>query len=138
MSQPQQGSQASQIEIEELMSEITFQRTLLQSIDDSVENREEAEQEVREEIKALQKKLKALQRSTTVTASSSDSRAASALRPSQESTLNRSASARVNPKMDESTSGTSKIPGKLLAILFCTIDEATSSRPQISLLSNSF
>lgn len=72
MSRSQQvASQASQAEIEDLIHEIAFQKVLLQSIDDSVENRESAETEVRAEIKRLEKRLKDLRRSATTTASNS-------------------------------------------------------------------
>lgn len=53
------------------MSEIAFQKVLLSSIDDSVENRDEAEEEVRNEIKTLEKKLRALKRGTISSASQS-------------------------------------------------------------------
>jgi len=90
MSQPQQGSQATQEEIAELESEISFQKVLLSSIDDSVEDREEAEQEVRKEIYRLQKQLKAARRGTIGAASTSQS--FSAPQPLQESSPNRSPS----------------------------------------------
>lgn len=53
------------------MSEIAFQKVLLQSIDDSVENREEAEAEVRNEIRILEKQLQTLKRGTASSASQS-------------------------------------------------------------------
>lgn len=59
------SSQANQREANELMSEIAFQKVLLSSIDDSVENREDAETEIRAEIKTLEKKLRALRRGNT-------------------------------------------------------------------------
>lgn len=67
------ASQANQREIEELMSEIAFQKVLLSSIDDSVENREEAENKVKAEIKALDMQLRALRRSAGTTTAASQS-----------------------------------------------------------------
>jgi hypothetical protein len=64
-------SQAQQQEMNELMSEIAFQKVLLSSIDDTVENRGEAEAEVRIEIKTLEQKLRTLKRGTTTSASQS-------------------------------------------------------------------
>ncbi|KUJ08350.1 uncharacterized protein LY89DRAFT_711734 [Mollisia scopiformis] len=70
MSQPMHpSSQAAQAEIQELINEISFQKVLLSSIDDSVQNREAAEDEVKEEIRQLEAQLRALRRSTTTTAS---------------------------------------------------------------------
>jgi septal ring factor EnvC (AmiA/AmiB activator) len=69
------SSQASQQKIDDLLNEIAFQKVLLSSIDDSVENREEAEAEVRNEIKTLEKHLLVLKRGTA--SSSSQSAAAS-------------------------------------------------------------
>ncbi|KAF8854292.1 hypothetical protein BDZ45DRAFT_747658 [Acephala macrosclerotiorum] len=73
MSQSQQAdSQASnQQEIQGLVEEIAFQKVLLASIDDSVQNREAAEAEVKAEILSLEKQVRALKRCTTTTASSS-------------------------------------------------------------------
>ena len=62
---------AQRQELDELMSEIAFQKVLLSSIDDSVANRAEAEDEVRAEIKTLEKKLRALKHGTSTTASQS-------------------------------------------------------------------
>jgi hypothetical protein len=45
---------------EELAEEIEYQRVLLQSLDDSVEDREQAEAEIAAEIKRLERRLKAL------------------------------------------------------------------------------
>lgn len=80
--QPVAGSQAAQEAIRELMGEISFQKVLLSSIDDSVDDREAAEDEVRTEIKALQDQLRALKResglSTTESEESSTSHEAGA------------------------------------------------------------
>jgi chromosome segregation ATPase len=74
MSQPgQTTSPTLQNEIAELMGEISFQKVILQSIDDSVKNREAAEREVRGEIKALESKLRALRRGGTTASQSSSS-----------------------------------------------------------------
>ena len=64
-------SPAQQQEMNELMSEIAFQKVLLSSVDENVENRAEAEDEVRAEIKLLEKKIRALKRGTTIAASQS-------------------------------------------------------------------
>ncbi len=72
MSQPSPSVVAAiRKEMEDIMSEITFQKVLLSSIDDSVHNREAAENEVRAEIKSLEDKLRDLKRSTTTAASNS-------------------------------------------------------------------
>jgi hypothetical protein len=65
--------QANQRAIDALMEEIAFQKVLLDSIDDSVENREEAEDEVRAEIKTLEKQLRTLRRGPGTTKSASQS-----------------------------------------------------------------
>jgi hypothetical protein len=63
MSQPQQHiSPAVQREIDELIGEITFQRVLLESIDDTVPDRQEAELEVTNEIRNLEHQIKRLKR----------------------------------------------------------------------------
>ena len=67
------SSQANQREIDALLGEIAFQKVLLSSIDDSVENREEAEGEVRVEIKNLEKQVRALRRGPCTTTSASQS-----------------------------------------------------------------
>ena len=70
MSQTQAAASASEQEIAELMNEIAFQKVLLASIDDSVQDRANAESEVRAEIKTLEKQLRELKRrGTTSTAS---------------------------------------------------------------------
>lgn len=51
--------------------ELAFQDVLLKSIDDSVENREEAINEIKAEIELLKKRLRGLSHRTTSTASSS-------------------------------------------------------------------
>jgi hypothetical protein len=56
------GSQATQEAARELMNEISFQKVLLSSIDDSVEDRDAAEDEVRTEIRRLENELRALKR----------------------------------------------------------------------------
>jgi uncharacterized coiled-coil protein SlyX len=56
------ASAAAQDEaIAQLKEELAFQGVLLSSIDETVLNRHEAEQEIKEEIKALKKQLRALQ-----------------------------------------------------------------------------
>jgi phage shock protein A len=67
------SSQANQRQIDELMEEIAFQKVLLSSIDDSVENREVAENEVRVEIKTLEKQLRTLRREHSTVKSASQS-----------------------------------------------------------------
>jgi hypothetical protein len=63
--------QASGPSIDDLLDEIAFQETLLASIDDSVQNRHEAENECRAEIKALQTQLRVKQGITTASSSQS-------------------------------------------------------------------
>jgi hypothetical protein len=66
MSQPDQVvSVEVQLEIDDLIGEIAFQRVLLESIDDTVQNRHEAELEVRKEIRNLESQVKRLKRGTT-------------------------------------------------------------------------
>jgi hypothetical protein len=60
--QPPAGSQATEEAVRELMNEISFQRVLLASIDDTVDDREAAEDEVRAEIRNLEKELRDLKR----------------------------------------------------------------------------
>lgn len=60
MSQPQNAA-----EIDDLLDEIAFQQTLLASIDDSVHNREEAQNEVKAEIRTLTARLRVKQGITT-------------------------------------------------------------------------
>lgn len=68
MSQPTHAAtQALEEQIAGLMSEIAFQKVLLASIDDTVQNREAAEDEVRYEIKILEKQLRALRKPRTPT-----------------------------------------------------------------------
>lgn len=62
-----------QAQIQNLLEEIAFQRVLLESIDDSVLNREVAQKEIEDEILTLQRQVKALKRGTTAAASSSSS-----------------------------------------------------------------
>lgn len=71
MSHPasQPSSQALSPEVRELLNEIAFQKVLLNSLNDTVENREEAEREISAEIKTLEKQLRHLKRCTTSTAS---------------------------------------------------------------------
>ncbi|RFU32429.1 hypothetical protein B7463_g3913, partial [Scytalidium lignicola] len=56
------SSQPSPLSVAELMNEIAFQKVLLSSIDDSVQNREDAEAEVKTEIAALERQLRELRR----------------------------------------------------------------------------
>ncbi len=69
MSQSSQmaSSQVSR-QITELIDEIAFQRVLLSSIDDNVQDREDAEKDVRDEIRSLERQLRDLRRRTTTTA----------------------------------------------------------------------
>jgi hypothetical protein len=54
-----------------LLNELAFQKVLLASIDDTVQNRQAAEEEVRAEIRSLEKQIRMLKRCTTSTASHS-------------------------------------------------------------------
>jgi uncharacterized coiled-coil protein SlyX len=67
MAQSQQESGG----IQDLYNEIAFQRVLLSSIDETVVNWEELQDQVKEEIESLIRQVKDLQRSTTSTASAS-------------------------------------------------------------------
>jgi hypothetical protein len=64
-----------------LLNELAFQKVLLSSIDDTVQNRETAEEDVRAEIRSLEKQIRVLKRGTTSTAS--NSRSSAAPKPSQ-------------------------------------------------------
>jgi len=57
-----------------LLNELAFQKVLLNSIDDTVQNREAAEEEVRAEIRALEKQIRELKRGTTTAPTSQPSR----------------------------------------------------------------
>lgn len=56
--------------MEVLLSELAFQKALLNSIDDTVQNREAAEEEVRAEIRALEKQIRDLKRGATTASNS--------------------------------------------------------------------
>ncbi|KAF4637235.1 hypothetical protein G7Y89_g851 [Cudoniella acicularis] len=75
-------SEATQRLIEDTFEELSFQKVLLASIDDTVTNREDAEAEVRQEIKTLEKRIKELKRGGRSSASQS-STAASSTSPSR-------------------------------------------------------
>ncbi len=53
-----------------LLSELAFQKVLLNSIDDTVQNRKAAEEEVRAEIRTLEKQIRDLKRGTTTASNS--------------------------------------------------------------------
>ena len=99
-------AQATQEQLDELINEIAFQKVLLSSIDDSVQNRQEAEDEVKAEIKSLEKQVRELKRSTTSAALNSHNSSAS--QPFETSSSNQSSS--TNPSgshtMDDTLSGT--------------------------------
>jgi len=70
MAGSQQAASASQIQaIQELQDELCFQQVLLRSIDDKVQDKENAAQQVKQEIAVLEKQLKALKRGNKPTAS---------------------------------------------------------------------
>lgn len=56
---------AVQSQINDLIEEIAFQRVLLESMDDTVVNRQQAELDVRKEIRDLENQVKRLRRGTT-------------------------------------------------------------------------
>ncbi|TVY19000.1 putative ATP-dependent helicase [Lachnellula arida] len=92
MADSQQAAAASQTpEMEELMDELCFQKVLLQSIDHTVQDKEDATQQVKLEIAGLEKKLKDLRRGRQPTASNS-SRDISSLASSQASSSNQTPS----------------------------------------------
>ena len=53
-----------------LLNELAFQKVLLNSIDDTVQNRRDAEDEVRAEIRAIEKQIRELRRSSTTASNS--------------------------------------------------------------------
>ncbi|KAE9365444.1 hypothetical protein N431DRAFT_353892 [Stipitochalara longipes BDJ] len=57
-----------------LLNELAFQKVLLNSIDDTVQNRDAAEEEVRGEIQALEKQIRDLRRGSTTASNSQPSR----------------------------------------------------------------
>lgn len=61
----QAASPVVQGQINELIEEIAFQRVLLESMDDTVVNRQQAELDVRKEIRDLENQVKRLRRGTT-------------------------------------------------------------------------
>jgi hypothetical protein len=89
-----------------LLNELAFQRVILNSIDDTVQNREAAEEEVRAEIRALEKQIRALKRGTT-TASNSQPAGSSQFSQNQTSST---------PKKAEQASGSaaSAAPAKAM------------------------
>ena len=56
-----------------LLNELAFQKVLLNSIDDTVQNREAAEEEVRAEIRTLEKQIRDLKRGSTTASNSQPS-----------------------------------------------------------------
>lgn len=68
---PPSSSQGPAQSIDDLLDEIAFQKVLLSSIDDSVQNREEAEAEVRAEITALERQLRKLRNGKSFVSSQS-------------------------------------------------------------------
>lgn len=68
MSQSQPSEDLTR-QIEELRDEIAFQHVLLSSIDDNVQDREDAERDIRDEIRSLERKVRDLKRRVTTAAS---------------------------------------------------------------------
>jgi hypothetical protein len=95
--------------MEVLLNELAFQKVLLASIDDTVENRQAVEEEVRAEIQSLEKQIKGLKRCTTTTAS--NSRAPSATQLSQTPTQTQSSSL---SKTSSSFTGQSRPPASAM------------------------
>jgi hypothetical protein len=133
MSQSFATSQANQPEIEELMSEIAFQKVLLSSIDDSVENREEVENEVKAEIKALDTQLRALRRSAGTTTATTQSTSMPFSQPAGARTS--SFNPRTNTTMDDySTAGPQNgYQGSLLKFAFVAARQTFCRTANISL-----
>jgi phage shock protein A len=73
--------------MDSLLNELAFQKVLLSSIDDTVQNREAAEEEVRAEIRSLEKQIRVLKRRTTTTTASNSQSSASS-QPSQTQSSN--------------------------------------------------
>jgi hypothetical protein len=112
MSQPTQtqaAARAFEQEAAELMNEIAFQKVLLASIDESVQDRSNAENEVRAEIKTLEKQLRDLKRRGTCTTSTA-SKPETSLSSQQSSEATSSASSThkrpANPTEEDIASGT--------------------------------
>jgi chromosome segregation ATPase len=109
MSQPTQTQAAARAAEAELMNEIAFQKVLLASIDDSVQDRPNAENEVKAEIKALEKQLRDLKRRGTRTTSTA-SKTETSLSSQQSSEATSSASSThkrpSNPTEEGHASGT--------------------------------
>jgi uncharacterized coiled-coil protein SlyX len=76
---------ARQFTMDVLLNELAFQKVLLSSIDDTVQNREAAEEEIRAEIRALEKQIRNLKRSTTAASQPQPSRSSQSLRKSSSS-----------------------------------------------------
>jgi hypothetical protein len=92
-----------------LLNELAFQKVLLSSIDDTVQNRQAAEEEVCAEIRNLEKQIRALKRCTTTTASYSQSSGSS--QPSQ--TQYHSSSKTPGPSTGEDLSSAQAMDGYL-------------------------
>jgi hypothetical protein len=75
-------AEAPRFTMDALLNELAFQKVLLSSIDDTVQNRETAEEEVRAEIQSLEKQIRVLKRGTTTT-TTSNSRSSASSQPSQ-------------------------------------------------------
>lgn len=72
-----------------LLNELAFQKVLLNSIDDTVQNRDDAEEEVRGEIRALEKQIRELRRSSTTASNSQPSESSQSYqKPSASSSKN--------------------------------------------------
>lgn len=72
-----------QFTMDVLLNELAFQKVLLNSIDDTVQNREAAEEEARAEIRALEKQIRDLKRGSTTASNSqpSQNRSSSSKKP---------------------------------------------------------
>jgi uncharacterized coiled-coil protein SlyX len=88
-----------------LLNELAFQKVLLNSIDDTVQNREAAEEDVRAEIRALEKQIRDLKRGSTTASNSQPGGSASQPSQKRSSSSNNTAPATGNgtpsaPAMD--------------------------------------
>jgi hypothetical protein len=111
-----------QFTMDALLNELAFQKVLLNSIDDTVQNRDVAEEEVRAEIRALEKQIRDIRRSST-TASNSQHSASS--QSSQKSSSG--SSKKPNPGTGNGTSSAAAMDGYLSECLL------PSTRPRAHL-----
>lgn len=82
-------------QITEIMEELVFQKTMLASIDDTVADRDDAEEEIRGEIRKLERRLRELKRGTSGQSSASQSSLTASLNSRSKNASQASSSAAV-------------------------------------------